>query len=209
MKACWPAPERNKEPILEQLRRFLPASGTLLEIASGSGQHAAYFSEQLPSWTWMPSDIDPDNLASIRSYCEDSRGENLRPPISLDVRSHDWPVPELDAVFNANMIHIAPWPCCLSMLDGVARHLRPGGVFMLYGPFRIGREHTSPSNAAFDAKLREQNERWGVRDMEDVTAHAASVGLAFIERVPMPAHNQTLVFQAGQAERTLAPRRQP
>lgn len=195
MKAHWPAPERNKGPILEVLQRVLPASGTLLEISSGSGQHAAYFSEHLPGMTWIPSDIDEDNLESIAGYHAECARENFRAPIALDVRSRDWGVPPLDAVFNANMIHIAPWSCSIGLLEGVARHLRPGGVFVLYGPFRIGGAHTAESNAAFDLGLRRQNEHWGVRDMEEVVHCASLLGLAFSERIQMPAENQTLVFR--------------
>lgn len=202
MKAHWPAPERNKGPILEVLQRVLPKQGTLLELSSGSGQHAVYFSEHLPDWTWIPSDVDPDNLASIAAYREESGRERFRPPVALDVRARDWNVPPLDAAFNANMIHIAPWSCCVGLLEGVARYLKPGGVFLLYGPFRIGGAHTAPSNAAFDAGLRRQNEQWGVRDLEEVVNSAAVRGLHFSERVQMPAENQTLVFRAEKGEPT-------
>lgn len=203
MKAHWPAPERNKGPILEVLKRVLPESGTLLELASGSGQHAAHFAQHLPRWTWIPSDPDPENLASIAAYRAEHTGDNFGAPLALDVRSRDWNVPPLDAAFNANMIHIAPWGCCIAMMEGIARSLQPDGVFVLYGPFRIGGQHTADSNTAFDLKLRRQNELWGVRDLEEVVECAAASGLAFSERVPMPAENQTLVFRA------LAPRRQP
>jgi hypothetical protein len=196
MKAHWPAPDRNKEPILEVLRRVLPDSGTLLELASGSGQHAAHFAKHLPRWTWIPSDVEPDNLASIAAYRAEHTGDNFRAPLLLDVRMPDWGVPPLDAAFNANMIHIAPWGCCTAMIDGVARYLRPGGVFVLYGPFRVGGAHTAESNLTFDQKLRSQNEHWGVRDVEEVIQCAAISGLTLSERIQMPAENQTLVFRA-------------
>jgi SAM-dependent methyltransferase len=195
VKACWPAPERNKGPILEVLRRVLPETGTLLELSSGSGQHITHFASHLPRWTFIPSDIDRDNLASIAAYGLEYRGDNLEQPRSIDVRAADWGVPALDAVYNANMIHIAPWSCCVGLVQGAARHLRPGGVFVLYGPFRIGGAHTAPSNARFDENLRRQNEHWGVRDMEEVVERAAAVGLSLSERVAMPAENQTLVFK--------------
>lgn len=196
VKACWPAPERNKRPILEVLRRVLPESGTLLELASGSGQHVAHFAEHLPRWTFIPSDIEPDNLASIAAYRAEYPGHNFQAPRAIDVRSTDWGVPVLDAVFSANMIHIAPWSCCVGLIQGAARHLRAGGVFVLYGPFRIGGAHTATSNARFDEGLRRQNEHWGVRDLEEVVERADAAGLDFSERVPMPAENQTLVFRA-------------
>jgi SAM-dependent methyltransferase len=199
MKAHWPAPERNKEPILEVLRRVLPESGTLLEIASGSGQHAAHFTKHLPRWTWIPSDVERDNLASIAAYRAEHTGDNFRAPLLLDVRASDWGVPRLDAVFNANMIHITPWSCCTALIEGVARYLRPAGVFVLYGPFRIAGAHTAESNASFDHNLRRQNERWGVRDVEEVVRLAAMAGLTLTERVQMPAENQTLVFAANPA----------
>lgn len=196
MKACWPAPERNKGPILEVLKRVLPPTGTALELASGSGQHAAHFAQHLPGWTWLPSDVDSDHLRSIAAYRAEHRGENFEAPRVIDVRSDDWGVPELDAVYNANLIHIAPWSCCVGLLQGAGRHLRAGGVLVLYGPFRIGGAHTAPSNERFDENLRRQNEQWGVRDLEAVVERAAAAGLSFSERVPMPAENQTLVFHA-------------
>ena len=195
MKACWPAPERNKGPILEVLRRVLPGSGTALEIASGSGQHLAHFAQHLPDWNWLGSDPDPDHLASIEAFRAEHPGDNFLPPLRLDVRTPDWQVPRVDAVLNANMIHISPWSCCVALLQGVARHMRSGGTFVLYGPFRIGGAHTAPSNASFDSSLRRQNEQWGVRDLEEVAERAALFGLELQERIAMPANNQTLVFK--------------
>lgn len=191
----WPAPERNKVPILEVLQRVLPAAGgTLLELSSGSGQHAAFFAGALPSWTWQPSDVDPQNLASIAAHREQVGLSNLLPPRPLDVRQTDWETPALDAVFNANMIHIAPWACCEGLLQGAGRHLRAGGVLVLYGPFRVGGEHTADSNRRFDADLRAQDPSWGVRDLEAVSELAGTHGLVLRERVPMPANNLCLVF---------------
>jgi SAM-dependent methyltransferase len=194
MKQSWPAPERNKQPILAVLERVLPASGTLLEIASGSGQHAVHFARALPALRWIPSDHDADNLASIGAWVAESGLPNLQPPIELDVRSDSWDVGTLDAAFNANMIHIAPWECCVGLFAGLGRHLAAGGIFVLYGPFRIAGAHTAPSNAEFDAGLRARDPQWGVREIESVEAEAARVGLTLRERVPMPANNQTLVF---------------
>jgi len=192
-KACWPAPERNKGPILEVLRRVLPRSGTLLEVASGTGQHAEYFARQLPALTFLPSDVDPENLASIRERVRDAALPNLREPLELDVTSESWKLGEVDAVFNANMIHIAPWDCAVGLFAGIRRETT-AQVVVLYGPFRIGGVHTAPSNEAFDANLRERNPSFGVRDLEAVTELAGQAGLRLAERVPMPANNQTLVF---------------
>jgi SAM-dependent methyltransferase len=197
-KATWSAPERNKQPILEVLQRVLPSAGTLLEIASGSGQHAAYFAEKLPELRYLPSDVDPENLRSIRAWVEEARLPNLAPPLELDVTSEAWGVGQVDAIFNANMIHIAPWECAVGLISGARRHLRPGGVLVLYGPFRIDGAHTAPSNAAFDASLRERDRRWGVRDLEALVALAETAGLSFAERVAMPANNQTLVLSRSQ-----------
>jgi SAM-dependent methyltransferase len=200
VKLCWPAPERNKDAILAVLARVLPERGEVLEIASGSGQHAAHFARALPALTFQPSDVDPENLASIRAWVEEARLPNLREPLSLDVLSDDWGVGRVDALFNANMVHIAPWECCLGLLRGAARHLGPGGVLVMYGPFRLGGAHTALSNESFDAGLRARDARWGVRDLEDVVLEAEAVGLGFAERVAMPANNQSLVFLRGSSK---------
>ena len=195
MLLSWPAPERNKVPILEVLQRVLPPSGTLLEVASGTGQHAAFLAGALPAWTWQPSDTDSENPASIEAHCARAGLPNLRPPLALDVRALDWGTGTVDAIFNANMIHIAPWDCCEGLLAGAARHLRPGGQLLMYGPYRIAGEHTAESNREFDASLRARDARWGVRDLEAVTALAGELGLRFKERAAMPANNLSVVFE--------------
>lgn len=197
MKLTWAAPERNKGPLLDVLRRVLPpGGGLLLEIASGTGQHAAFFAEGLPAWRIQPSDREPENLASIEAHVADAGLPGLLGPVSLDVLSPSWAVPgPVDAVFCANMIHIAPEACTEGLLVGVARVLRPGGVFVLYGPFKIGGQHTAPSNEAFDADLRARDPRWGVRNLDDVVARADALGLAFEERVAMPANNVSVVLR--------------
>lgn len=195
MKQAWPAAERNKTPILEVIRRFLPSNGTLLEIASGTGQHATHFAEYLPGWVIQPSDVDPENLESIEAWVADARLPNLRRPFRLDVLAADWGVGRVDAVYSANMIHIAPPACTEALVSGAGRHLNGGGRFVLYGPFRVGGEHTAPSNAAFDADLRSRNPSFGVRALEAVQASASAAGLSLIERVPMPANNFTLIFE--------------
>jgi SAM-dependent methyltransferase len=199
MKQTWPAPERNKQPILDVLRRVLPERGDVLEIASGTGQHSVFFAEQLPMLSWQPSDLDPDNLTSIEAWVTEAQRDNLRKPVRIDVCDGDWNVgtrsSTVSAIFCANMIHIAPWECTLGLIEGASRHLAQGGRFVLYGPFTIGGEHTADSNATFDASLKARDPRWGVRDSDVVIALAEKAGLRFLERIPMPANNQTLVFE--------------
>lgn len=197
-KVSWPAPERNKAPILEVLRRVLPDTGLLLEIASGTGQHATHFARHLPRLSYLPTDRDAENLASIRAWVAEAKLSNLLEPRELDVTWPDWPLPGdspvVDAVFNANMLHISPWSCAIGLFAGLGRYLRVGGVFVLYGPYRIAGAHTAPSNESFDASLRERNPEWGVRDLEAVRELAEGAGLRFAERVEMPANNQSLIF---------------
>jgi hypothetical protein len=195
MKEHWPAPERNKRPILEVLARVLPDRGTLLEIASGTGQHAAFMAAALPEWTWLPSDVDPAHVASIEAYRCELGLPNLAPPRVLDVCASAWNVPELDAVFSANMIHIAPFACCEALFEGAARHVRRGGQLIVYGPMKLDGLHTAPSNAAFDADLRARDPRWGVRDLTELAAMGGRLGLTLRERTPMPANNQCAWFE--------------
>ena len=196
-RRCAPAAERNRQPILDVLARVLPARGSVLEVASGTGQHVVFFAAALPDLVWQPSAIDPGDFESIVAWTEDSGVTNVRPPIRLDVTEHPWPIGSVDAIFNANMIHIAPWDVCLGLIEGAGRHLAPGGTLVLYGPFRIEGRHTAPSNASFDHDLRDRDHAWGVRDLEAVVDAARSRGLVFEERVAMPANNQTVVFRAG------------
>jgi SAM-dependent methyltransferase len=188
-----PATQRNREPILAVLDRVLPEQGVVLEIASGSGEHAAYFAPRLPGVIWQPSDVDAAALDSIVAWTEDVT--NVRPPVLLDVRTTTWPVAAADAIFCANMIHIAPWDATLGLFRGAGRILPAGGVLVLYGPFMIDHRHTAPSNQAFDDSLRARNPAWGVRDLGDVADIAHSHGLQLLERVEMPANNQTVVFE--------------
>jgi SAM-dependent methyltransferase len=190
--------ERNKGPILDVLRRVLPDSGTVLEIGGGSGQHAVYFAEHLPSLNWLPTDVDREHLGSIRSWRDDAGLPNLLEPRELDVLDEDWGVGLVDAVFSANMIHIAPWDCCLGLLAGARRHVTTGGLLVFYGPFRIDGAHTAPSNAEFDTSLRSRDEQWGIRDVEAVDE--AARGFTLEERIEMPANNQILVFRRDREE---------
>jgi SAM-dependent methyltransferase len=189
------AAERNREPILAVLRSTLPARGRVLEVASGTGQHVAHFAAALPDLIWEPSELDPELRASIAAWCQGL--PNVLAPIALDATAEPWPVPVLDVVWNANMVHIAPWNVCLGLLRGAARHLTPGGLLVLYGPYRIGAAHTAESNAAFDRQLRATDSRWGVRDLETVAEAAAGHGLLLERRVEMPANNQTVIFRRG------------
>lgn len=196
MRQHSPACERNREPILAVLQRVLPARGTVLEIAAGTGQHAAYFSDRLPALTWQPTAPSAEALASIDAWREDSRGDQ-RPALRLDVRDPDWPVTRADAVYCANMIHIAPWEACEGLLRGAARALPEGGVLVLYGPFKRGGAHTAESNARFEEWLKAKDPAYGVRDLEAVIALAAAHGLALREVVEMPANNLAVVLARG------------
>jgi hypothetical protein len=189
-----PAAERNQGPILAELRRVLPRSGVALEIASGTGQHAAFFAAGLPGWTWQPSDPEPRALASIAAWCAGRL--NVRAPIALDVTRAEWPgAPQpADAVFCANMLHISPWATCAALMQGAARHLSNVGLLLLYGPYFVDGEPASAGNLAFDADLRARNPAWGLRRLADVLAQAEVVGLHLRERVQMPANNLLLVL---------------
>jgi SAM-dependent methyltransferase len=190
-----PAAERNGGPILDLLRRVLPAGGTALEIACGTGQHAVRFAAGLPSWTWQPTDADPDALESTAAWAAEAALPNLRAPLHLDVTADAWPVGTVDAVFCANMIHIAPWTACVGLVAGAARHLVPGGAMILYGPFVIPGEPTAASNVAFDADLRRRDPAWGLRALDRVAALAEANRMVLVDRFPMPANNQLVVFR--------------
>jgi hypothetical protein len=202
-----PAAERNRQPLLEVLRRVLPPAGRALEIASGTGQHVAWFARHLPGWTWQPTDADERTLPSIAAWCfgDDPPGEtpddapalvNVEPPRRLDVLAPAWDVEGgFDAIVCANMLHIAPWACCGALMRGAARHLARNGLLLTYGPYLVDGEPTAPSNLAFDADLRARDSAWGVRRLDDVAAEAARAGLRLRERVAMPANNFTLVFE--------------
>ena len=190
-----PATARNREPILTALHPHLPRRGLVLEVASGTGEHAAFFAAALPHLVFQPSDPEPGNLVSCDAWAAGLA--NLRPALALDVTAQPWPVGKADAVFCANMIHIAPWAAAVGLMRGAALVLPPGGPLALYGPFRRGGAHTAPSNAAFDAQLRAQDPRWGVRDLEAVTAlgEAASFAPPLVQE--MPANNLLLIFRRG------------
>jgi SAM-dependent methyltransferase len=189
-----PAADRNRGPILVELRRVLPGQGLALEIASGTGQHAAHFASGLPGWRWLPTEAEPRALASISAWC--SELANVMAPLQLDVCTAPWAgVPaQVDAVYCANLLHIAPWETCAALMQGAARHLAPHGLLVLYGPYRVDGEPTAPSNLAFDADLRARNPGWGLRRLADVVQAAEACGLRLRERVSMPANNLLLVM---------------
>lgn len=195
-----PATLRNRDPILTVLQRVLPPRGLVLEISSGSGEHAAYMAPRLAPRIWQPSDIDPGARASIAAYVADTAAPNLLPPVDLDVTWEKWPVAEAAAIVCVNMIHIAPWQACLGLLAGAGRILTPGtGVLYLYGPFMRGGSHTAPTNAAFDSSLRSQNPDWGIRDLDAVSDAAAEYGLEAIETVEMPANNLSVIYRKNES----------
>lgn len=189
-----PAVARNRDPILAVLRRVLPMRGLVLEIASGTGEHAVHFAAALPGITWQPTDRDTDALRSIAAWRASTGLPNVLAPLELDVASPAWPGERADALVCINMIHISPWRAAEALMAGAGRMLPSGGVLFLYGPFKEGGRHTAPSNEAFDASLRARDPEWGVRDLDDVRRLATSHGLDFVERVAMPTNNLSVVF---------------
>lgn len=202
-KRFAPATERNRDPILSVLRAHLPASGTVLEISSGTGQHAAHFAAQLPHLWWQPTDVGEANLASIAAWRDEVKVPNLLTPRALDVLDATWwaecaTLPEpVSAIVNINLVHIAPWSCCEGLFRGSSQVLRSGDPLLLYGPFKRGGQHTAPSNSAFDEHLRSQDPRWGVRDLEAVIDTADDRGFEYQTDIPMPANNLMLLFRRG------------
>ena len=193
-----PAASRNREPILTVFRERVSADARVLEIGSGSGEHAIHLCAALPGLDWQPSDPDPASRASITAWIAHAGTDNIRAPLDIDVLAARWGVEArapFDAIVSINMIHIAPWECALALLEGAARLLCEDGVLFLYGPFKRGGVHTAPSNAAFDERLRSENAQWGVRDLDEIVREASGRGLRFIEAVEMPANNLSVVFR--------------
>ncbi len=193
-----PAADRNKAAILAVLDVLLPANASVLEVASGTGQHAEHFATSRPSWVWFPTDAAEDDLEPIASRL---RGlSNVRMPWRLDVLSSPWPIEgRFDAIFCANMLHIAPWPTCAALMRGAATHLAPHGLLITYGPYIVDGEPLAASNADFDADLRRRDATWGLRRLTDVIAEAFHAGLTFEGRWDMPANNLMLAFRAASA----------
>ena len=190
-----PSVERNREPILTVLRRRLPQTGTVLEIASGTGEHAVHFAAALPHLQWQPTDYDELALDSIASHRAASGLSNLLAPLMLDATAPEWPMERADAIVAINMIHVSPWRVTQGLMAGAGRVLPSGGVLYLYGPYKENGAHTAASNEAFDRELRLRNPEWGVRDVGEVADIARASGLNLDERVLMPANNLSLVFR--------------
>lgn len=198
MKRFAPAAERNREPILEVLRGVLPARGCVLEVASGSGQHAVAFAKEFPALEFQPTDADPAAVASIARYRFEAGLPNLAPPLLLDAARDTWPVARADAVVSINMLHISPWEASLGLFRGSARVLPSGAPLVLYGPFTIDGDFIAESNLAFDAELRERDPRFGLREVRDVERAAGAAGFSLEALVPRPANNHMLVFRRGE-----------
>jgi hypothetical protein len=195
-----PATLRNREPILTILRQVLPPTGTILEISSGTGEHAMFMAPELAPHRWLPSDPNPEARASINSWINATACDNIYPPIDLDASTPSWLVESMKldapiaAIVNINMIHIAPISACLGLFAGASRILPSRGILYLYGPFKQNGEHTAPSNAAFDESLRSQNPEWGVRDLEEVISIGEHHHFSVHQVYPMPANNLSIVF---------------
>jgi SAM-dependent methyltransferase len=195
VKRHAPATERNRDVIAETLARVLPTEGLVLEVASGTGEHAVHFAKLFPALTWQPSDPDPIALASINAWRADSNVPNMRHAMLLDA-SADWPVAQADAVVCINMTHISPWAATVGLLRNVARLLPPSAVLFIYGPYKQRDVPLAESNAAFDASLRQQNAEWGLRYVEDIAEEAHKFGLRLDPVIAMPANNLSLIFRA-------------
>lgn len=195
MKRTAPAAARNREPIAAVLRDWLPPRGLVLEVASGTGEHAVAFAHAFPRLDWQPSDADAEALESIAAWRDEARLPNLQLPILIDAAQASWPVARADAVLSINMVHISPWAASLGLLDGAARLLPSGGPLILYGPWLVEGEPLAPSNREFDASLRQRNSEWGLRDVESFAREAAVRGLLLHEQRAMPANNRMLLFR--------------
>lgn len=203
----WPAPERNKGPLLEVLQKLFEG-GLVVELGAGTGQHAVHFARGLPGVTWQPTEIDPELYRVIAARVQFSGLHNLKPPLLLDVRAPSWPVGECAGLFSANLLHVSAWAVSEQLFCGAARHLSEQGLLVTYGPYRLSGEHVSASNAAFDESLRAQDPSWGVRDVTELERCASRYGLALRERIQMPVNNLTLVWEklgAGAARSARSP----
>ncbi len=190
-----PAALRNRQPIAEVLEEWLPDRGLVLEIASGTGEHAVHFPGRFPQLEWQPSDIHPDALASIRAWRAEAGLPNLREPLTIDASSASWPIDAADAVLSINMVHISPWASALGLLNGAARILPAGAPLILYGPWLKDDVPTAPSNLAFDSDLKRRDPAWGLRRVEDFATAADGRGLRLMETRAMPANNMMLLLR--------------
>ena len=192
-----PAAARNAASILAILRGLLPPKGTVLETASGSGEHVVRFAREFPALNWQPSDPSAEARASIAAWVQGCA--NVRPPLALDAAAPAWPSTQADAILCINMIHISPWSATEGLMQGAARLLAPGAPLYLYGPFIVPDTAMAPSNLAFDASLRERNPAWGLRDLDAVTTCAHAHGLHREYVITMPANNLSVIFRRGAA----------
>jgi hypothetical protein len=190
-----PSAERNKGPVAEVLKQALPDRGLVLEIGSGTGQHVVHFAKETPHLTWQPSERDAECRRSIELWIAAGGPANVLAPLRLDVGEQPWPIASAAAVVSLNMIHIAPWDAGMALIRGAAAILAPSAPLFLYGPFRRGASHTSPSNEAFDRQLRARDPAWGVRDLEEVARYAAAHGFEPPETHDMPANNLSVVLR--------------
>lgn len=197
-----PAALRNREPIAEVLGEWLPSSGTVLEVASGTGEHSVWFAERFSDLDWQPSDTHPSALTSIAAWAEESGLPNLREPVVIDASAEGWPVASADAVLNINMAHISPWSASLGLIAGAARLLPAEGPLILYGPWLKDDIETVSSNLVFDADLKARDPEWGLRRLEDFAAAASAKGFRFVDFRRMPANNLMILFRLSECERT-------
>ncbi|MBS0521698.1 MAG: DUF938 domain-containing protein [Proteobacteria bacterium] len=195
MKRQAPAAARNRQPILDVLQAELPATGLVLEIASGTGEHTAHFAAALPDLVFQPSDPDPQARASIDAWSRELGLGNVREALALDAADADWPIEAANAIVCINMVHISPWGATVGLFTGAARRLAPAGLLYLYGPYHRGGRPTAPGNEAFDRDLRQRNPAWGVRHLEDICALGEAHGFAPPRVVEMPANNLSLLFR--------------
>jgi len=194
MKPYAESCEQNRAPILTVLQEVFADRRKVLEIASGTGQHAVYFGQELPHLTWQTSEL-PSNHAGIQAWLDEARLPNVLPPLAIDVNEAQWPAEQVDAIFNANTVHIVAWPAVERMFAGIGRVLAAGGILCLYGPFNYGGQFTSESNARFDVWLKNRDLDSGVRDFEAINRLAEAQGLKLLMDVAMPSNNRTLIWQ--------------
>ena len=194
MKTVAESCERNKVPILEVLKPIFADRNTVLEVGSGTGQHAVFFGESMPHLTWQTSEL-PGNHPGIQAWLDEANLSNVLPPLALDVRENAWPIEKVDAIYTANTLHIVSWEAVESFFAGVGRILEPGGLVAIYGPFNYGGNFTSESNAKFDLWLKDRDPLSGIRDFEAIEALALGVGLKLVQDYEMPANNRILFWQ--------------
>ncbi len=199
MKRYAPATQRNSAPIADILATELAHDASVLEIASGTGEHAVFMAARFPHMTWQPSDPDAEAVDSVAAWREETACEAILPPVRLDARNAKWPVGTFDAIFCANMIHIAPWDAAVGLFDRARAHLKPDGALLLYGPFIEPDTTTATSNIAFDASLRERNADWGVRELTACNDLARANGLQLTARHTLPANNLIVVYRQARA----------